>query len=332
MQQVIRSQHLSALAIGVALLACAMVSANAQSQGDAKTFRVGFIALVTPGIAEPWLKAFHEELRKLGYEEGNNLTFLPRYAGGDRERLKGLAAEIAAAKADVFLAAGEPSLIAAKSHGADIPIVTVSCDPLEKLMGSLARPGGNATGFTCISTDLGSKRLGLLKTLLPKGERLAVLFSEPDTLEPELRELESQGRQLGLEVSRFPVRLPEDFAPAFKQMADKKSDALYIAASSFANLHRAKLAELALAHKLPAIYGFREFAQAGGLMTYGAPLQDGFRRAAHQIDKILRGTSPRDIPLEQPTRFELVLNMRTAKALGIEVPLSVLVQADELIE
>jgi putative tryptophan/tyrosine transport system substrate-binding protein len=325
-----RLRLLGASAIAFALLVCATAPANAQSDG--KTFRVGFVALVTPGIAEPWLRAFHEEFRKLGYEEGRNMTFLSRYAGGDRERLKDLAAEIAAAKADVFLAAGEPSLIAAKSHGANIPIVTVSCDPLDKLMGSLARPGGNATGFTCISTDLGSKRLGLLKALLPKGERLAVLYSAPDTLEPELRELESQGRQIGLEVARFPVRSAEEFAAAFRQMADGKSDALYIAASSFANLHRARLAELALEHRLPAVYGFREFAQAGGLMTYGTPLQDGFRRAAHQIDKILKGASPRDVPLEQPTRFELVVNMRTAKALGIEVPPSVLVQAEELIE
>ena len=203
---------------------------------------------------------------------------------------------------------------------------------MEKLTGSLARPGGNATGFTCISSDLGSKRLGLLKALLPKGERVAILYSEPDTFEPELRQLETQGRQLGMEVVRFPVRAAEDFESTFKQMVDGKSDAVYISASSFANLHRGKLAELALAHKLPAMYGFREFAQAGGLITYGAPLQDGFRRAAYQVDKILKGASPADVPVEQPTRFELVVNMKTANALGLEIPSSVLVQADEVIE
>jgi putative ABC transport system substrate-binding protein len=330
MQSMRWTRLLSALTLACALIACAAGPADAQ--GSSKTYRIGFISLVTSSIAEPWLKALHEELRKLGYEEGRNLTFLPRYSQGDRDRMKDLAAELASAKVDVFLAAGEPALQAAKSHGANIPIITVSCDPLEKLMGSLARPGGNATGFTCISTDLGSKRLGLLKALLPKGERLAVLYSEPDTLEPELQQLEAQARQIGLTVARFPVRSPVDFAPTFKEMADRKSDALYIAASSFANLHRAKLAELALAHRLPAIYGFREFAQAGGLMTYGAPLQDGFRRAAHQIDKILKGASPSDVPLEQPTRFELVLNMKTAKALGLDVPAGLLVQADELIE
>jgi putative tryptophan/tyrosine transport system substrate-binding protein len=198
--------------------------------------------------------------------------------------------------------------------------------------GLTCTPGGNATGFTCISSDLGGKRVGLLKSVLPKSERIAILYSEPDTFEAELRELATQGRQVGLEVVRYPVRTPEDFELAFKQMVDGKSDAVYIAASSFANQHRGKLAELCLAHKLPAIYGFREFAQAGGLMAYGAPLQDGFRRAAYQIDKILRGASPADVPVEQPTRFELVLNMKTARALGLEIPPSLLVQADEVVE
>lgn len=320
---------LGALVFAVALV-CSASASNAQ--GGGKIFRIGFVALVSPSISAPWIKVFHEELRKLGYEEGKNLTVVSRFANGDRERLKDLVTEIADAKVDVFLTAGEPALIAAKAYGQNIPIVTVTCDPLEKLMGSLARPGGNATGFTCISSDLGSKRLGLLKALLPKGERIAVLYSEPDTFEPELRQLESQGHQLGMEVARFSVRSPEDFEPTFKQMRDKKSDAVYIVASSFANLHRGKFAELALAYRLPAMYGFREFVQAGGLIAYGAPLQDGFRRAAHQVDKILKGAAPADVPVEQPTRFELVLNMKTADALGLQIPPSLLIQADELIE
>src|SRR5262249_33059707 len=176
------------------------------------------------------------------------------------------------------------------------------------------------------------KRLGLLKSVLPESERIAVLYSEPDTFEEELRELAIQSRQIGMEVVRYPVRTPDDIELAFKQMVDRKTDALYIAPSSFANQHRGKLAEPCLAHKLPAIYGFREFAQAGGLMAYGAPLHEGFRRAAYQIDKILKGASPADIPVEQPTHFELVLNMMTAKALGLDIPPSLLVQADEVIE
>jgi putative ABC transport system substrate-binding protein len=320
---------LRALIFATALVCCAGASS---AQNERKMFRVGFVALVSQSIAEPWIKVVHEELRKSGYQNGKNLIVVPRFANGDRDRLKDLVIEIAAAKVDVFLTAGEPALIAAKTYGENIPIVTVTCDPLERLIGSLARPGGNATGFTCISSDLGSKRLGLLKTMLPKGERIAVLYSEPDTFEPELRELETQGRRAGMEILRFPVRSPEDFEPTFKRMGDRKSDAVYIAASSFANLHRAKLAELALAHRLPAMYGFREFAQAGGLITYGAPLQDGFRRAADQVDRILKGASPADVPVEQPTRFELVVNMKTANALGLEIPSSLLAQADEVIE
>jgi putative ABC transport system substrate-binding protein len=306
--------------------------ASALNAQDGKILRVGFVAFVSPDTTKQWIEAFRDELRRLGYEEGKNLLIESRFAHGDRERLKDLVTEIVRAKVDVFLTAGEPALLAAKAHGANIPIVTVTCDPLDKLVGSLSRPGGNATGFTCISSDLASKRLGLLKSLLPKGRRIAVLYSEPDTLEPELQELATQGRLLDMEIRRFPVRSPENFDVAFQQMVDWKSDALYISASSFANLHRAKLAELALTHRLPAMYGFREFVQAGGLIAYGAPLQDGFRRAAHQVDKISKGASPSEVPVEQPTRFQLVVNLKTAKALGLDLPPSLLVQADEVIE
>ena len=317
MQNMTMHRLLRAAALVVALVGSA---SHVNAQGDGRVFRIGFVALVSPNITEQWIKAFHEEFRKFGYEEGKNLVMESRYANGDRSRLNDLVAEIARAKVDAILTAGEPALLAAKAHGDNIPIVTVTCDPLEKLLGSLARPGGNATGFTCISSDLGSKRLGLLKGLLPKGERIAVLYSEPDTFEPELLQLASYGRQLGMELVRYPVRSPDDIEPAFKQMVDGKSDAVYIVASSFANQHRGKLAGLALAHRLPAIYGFREFADAGGLMAYGAPLQDGFRRAAYQVDKILKGAAPADVPVEQPTRFELVLNLKTANALGLKIP------------
>src|SRR5262249_37628012 len=180
------NRSLRVLAFAVALV-CSTTVSNAQ--GESRVFRIGFVALVSASISEQWIKAFREELRKFGYDEGKNLVIESRYANGNRDLIKNLVTEVARLKVDVFLTAGEPALLAAKAHGENIPIVTVTCDPVEKLMGSLARPGGNATGFTCISSDLASKRLGLLKTLLPKAERIAVLYSEPDTLEPELREL-----------------------------------------------------------------------------------------------------------------------------------------------
>jgi putative tryptophan/tyrosine transport system substrate-binding protein len=316
----------------VLLVALASWANGSNAQDGRKIFRIGFVAFASSSTTELWTKAFREEFRKLGYEEGKNLIIESRFADGNRERLTDIVSEIVRTKVDVFLTAGEPALLAAKAHGANIPIVTVTCDPLDKLVGSLSRPGGNATGFTCISSDLAGKRLGLLKSLLSKGKRIAVVYSEPDTLEPELQELSTQGRRLGMEIIRYPVRTSEDFEPVFQKIVDQKSDALYISASSFANLHRAKLAQLALVHRLPAMYGFREFAQAGGLISYGAPLQDGFRRAAHQVDKVLKGASPADIPVEQPTRFELVMNLKTAKALGLELPPSLLIQANELIE
>jgi putative ABC transport system substrate-binding protein len=320
------------LRIMAAALVLACVSAASQGQAADRIFRIGFVALVTPGMTAPWMKAFREELRGFGYEEGRNLLIEQRFANGNRDQLKDLVAELAGLKVDAFLTAGEPALLAAKAYGGDIPIVTVTCDPLDRLVKSLARPGGRATGFTCISSDLGSKRLGLLKSILPGLEHLAVLYSEPDNLAPELDEVATQARQLAMEAARYPVRSAQDFAEVFRQMADRHSGALYILSSSFANLHRAKLAELALEGRLPAMYGFREFPEAGGLMSYGASIADGFRSAAHQIDKILKGASPADVPVQQPTRFELVVNMKTAKALGLEIPAVVLVQADELIE
>jgi putative ABC transport system substrate-binding protein len=318
----------------VLMLAIALVgwAAMSSAQVGSKVFRIGFVVLSSPATTDAWMKAFRDELRKLGYSEGKNLIIESRFANGDRERLKDLVTELAALKVDVLLAPGEPALLAAKAYGQNIRIVTVTCDPLQKLLGSLARPGGNATGFTCISSDLGSKRLGLLKSLLPAAKRIAVLYSEPDNLELELQDLEAPARVIGVEIARYPVRLPENFDPAFKGMVNDKSDALYILASSFANLHRSKFAELALAYKIPSLYGFREFAEAGGLMSYGASFQDGFRRAAYQVDKILKGAPTSDIPVEQPTRFELVINTRTAKALGVEIPITLHTLADDMIE
>jgi putative ABC transport system substrate-binding protein len=323
---------LTRLLASILTLAFVCPASFAHAQGGAKQFRIGFVVLSAPATTQEWMRAFRDQLRTLGYEEGKNLVIESRYANGDRARLKELVTELAGRKVDLFFAPGEPALLAAKAHGENIPIVTVTCDPLHKLLGSLARPGGNATGFTCISADLAGKRFGLLRTILPNATRLALLYGEADNLESEVQELESAGRQAGMEVSRHPVRSPQDFAPAFKRMGEEKSEALYILASSFANLHRSKLAELALAHKVPAMYAFREFAEAGGLVTYGAPVSDGFKRAAYQIDKIFKGAAPADVPVEQPTIFELALNMRTAQALGLSIPESLLVLANHVIE
>jgi putative ABC transport system substrate-binding protein len=310
-------------------LALAPLGLHAQ---PAKTYRIGFMVPSSPATTDTWLSAFRKELASLGYMEGKNLTIESRFANGAREKLPALAAELAALKVDVFFAPGEPALLAAKDHGANLPIVTVTCDPLDKLVASLARPGGNATGFTCVSSELAGKRVGLFKSLLPRARRLAVLYNPADNGEPELADVHKAAQSAGLEIAPFPVTSPKDFDAAFKGMTAQHCDGLYILASSFANQHRTALAALATEARLPALYGFREFADAGGLMSYGASFVTGFTRAAHMVDKVLKGSSPADIPVEQPTHFDLVLNAKTAKALGLEFPATLLAQADDVIE
>jgi putative ABC transport system substrate-binding protein len=315
-----RLAHLCVFAI--VLVFCAS-SSGAQSSG--RVFKVGVLALGSSEDMQSRLAFLREPLRDLGYEEGKNLTVESRFANSDYERLARL-------KIDVFVAAGEPALLAAKEKGESIPIVVVSCDPLEKLLGSLARPGGNATGFTCVSSDLVGKRFSLLRSLLPGMRRVAMLYNKRDNHELEFRDAEAAARSLNIALLRFPVVSAAEFESTFKMMNEEKSDALYIFASGFAQGHWTRLARLALDHRLPAIYAFREFADRGGLLSYGASNADAYRRAAALVDKILKGLRPSDLPVEQPTRFELIINARTAKALGVTIPDVVLVQAHEVIE
>ncbi len=319
----------NALVVAIMLALCA---SSSEAQQSAKMFRVGILALPPANTMQQRLGVFREALRDLGYEEGRNLIVESRFADGVYDRLPVLASELARLKVDVFLATGEPVLLAAKEKGENIPIVVVSCDPLEKLLGSLRRPGGNATGFSCVSADLVGKRFSLLKSLLPRTERVAVFYNKRDNHELEFKDADAATQSLGINLVHFPVGSPADFEPAFKRMIEEKCDALYIVASAFANAHWENLAQLALNYRLPAMYGFREFAYFGGLLSYGANLSDGWRRAAAFVAKILKGSQPSDLPVEQPTRFELVINMRTAKTLGVDVPPTLLALADEVIE
>lgn len=322
-------KRMSRWLLGIAAAVTFAYPATAQSQ---RTFLIGFMVPSSQSTTEAWVAAFREELAGLGYTEGRNLVIESRFANGARDKLPGYASELAAKKVDVIFAPGEPALLAAKANGANIPIVSVTCDPLHKLLGSLARPGGNATGFTCVSSDLSAKRVGLFKSLLPEARKLALLYNPADNGEPELAEVDRAGAAAGLEVARFPVSSGKDLEGAFKGMVAQGCAGVYILASSFANEHRAALASIALEARLPALYGFREFAEVGGLMSYGASFVTGFRRAAHLVDRVLKGANPADIPVEQPTRFELVLNAKTATQLGLELPPILLTNADEVIE
>jgi putative tryptophan/tyrosine transport system substrate-binding protein len=317
------------LVFAIALVLCAS-SSDAQQPG--KVFRVGVLLFPSAQSVESRLNAFREGLRDLGYKEGQNLVLESRFANGDYNQLPVLAGELARLKVDVFFVVGEPVLLAAKEKGENIPIVVVSCDPLEKLLGSLRRPGGNATGFTCVSSDLVGKRFSLLKGLLPRIGRVALLYNKRDNHELEFKDAEASGQSLEIGLMRFPVESPADFEPTFKRMIEQRCDAIYVTSTPFSVLHREKLAQIALSYGLPTLYGFREFAEAGGLMSYGANLLDAYRRGATFVDKILKGSRPSDLPVEQPTRFELVINARTAKTLGLEVPPTLLALADEVIE
>jgi putative tryptophan/tyrosine transport system substrate-binding protein len=313
-------------------IALVLYASSSGAQQSGRIFKLGVLALGSAEDMQNRLALVREPLRNLGYEEGKNLVVESRFANSEYEQLPVLARELAGLRIDVFVAAGEPALLAAKEKGENIPIVVVSCDPLEKLLGSLARPGGNATGFTCVSSDLVGKRFSLLRSLLPGMRRVAMLYNKRDNHELEFRDAEAAAQSLNIALLRFPVVSASDFESAFKMMDEQKSDALYIFASAFAQGHWTKLAQLALDYRLPAIYGFREFVNRGGLLSYGASNSDAYRRAAALIDKILKGSRPSDLPIEQPIRFELVINARTAKALGLEVPPTLLALADEVVE
>jgi putative tryptophan/tyrosine transport system substrate-binding protein len=322
-----RLAHL--LVFAIVLVFCAS-SSDAQQSG--KVSKVGVLALVSAKAMQNRLGVVRETLRDLGYEEGRNLVIESRFADGSYDQLPVLASELARLKIDVFLAGGEAALLAAKDRGENIPIVVVSCDPLEKLVGSLRRPGGNATGFSCVSADLVGKRFSLLKSLLPRMERVAIFYNKRDNHELEFKDANAAAQSLGIGLVHFPVGSPADFESAFKRMVEEKCSGLYIVASAFANSHWEKLAHLALNYRLPAMYGFREFADVGGLLSYGTNLSDAWRRGAIFVDKIFKGSRPSDLPVEQPTHFELIINARTAKALGVTIPDAVLVQAHEVIE
>jgi putative tryptophan/tyrosine transport system substrate-binding protein len=312
-------------------LATLPLAARAQ---PGKVYSIAFLTAGASAAGTPALPAFVEALRQLGWIEGKNIILEYRYGENRLERLPDLAAELARLRG-VIVAAGTLAPIAAKRATTAIPIVMTSAgDPLGSgLVASLARPGGNVTGLSLMSSDLAGKRLELLKDLLPRMSRVAVLWDAANPYPAQVfRETESAAGILGLEVQSLEVRGPDDFDSVFEAARSKNPDALITVEDPLTVGHRKQIADFTAGNRLPAIYGLREFVEAGGLMSYGASISDLHRRAATYVDKILRGTSPRDLPVEQPTKFELLINVKTAKALGLMVPPSILARADEVIE
>jgi ABC-type uncharacterized transport system substrate-binding protein len=319
-------QRVLMVALALALLA-APLAGEAQPAG--KIPRIGILRQGSP--PDPLVEAFRQGLRELGYVEDRNISIEYRWAEGRNERIPGLAADLVRLRVDLIFAGGIETL-AAKDHTATIPIVMpVAADPVGAgLVASLARPGGNVTGLAFLSEEMPGKWMELVREVLPRVSRVAVLWhTEAD----QLRVSDAAARSLGVRVQPLKVERSNDLGTAFVEAQRNRAEAVIVLASPFFYAHRARLVELAAKHRLPAMYHQREFVvDSGGLMSYGPNLRDLFRRAATYVDKILKGAKPGDLPIEQPTKFELVINLKTAKALGLTIPPSILARADEIIQ
>jgi putative ABC transport system substrate-binding protein len=304
-----------------------------QAQQAGKLPTIGFLGASSQSGWSSWTGAFVTRLRELGWIEGHTVAIEYRWAEGRKERFAEFAAEFVRLKVDVIVTAASAGY-AAKQVTSTIPIVlAVATDPVgDGLVASLARPGGNVTGLSLQQKDVAGKRVGLLHEMLPNLHRVAILADAgypADAL--EMGEVEATARPLGIAVTRLAIRRADDIAPAFEALKSG-ADALYVCADALTATNRLLISTLAGAARLPTISGAREDVEVGSLMSYGPSLSDMFRRTAEYVDQILRGAKPADLPIEQPTKFELVINLKTAKALGLTVPQSLLATADEMIE
>jgi len=314
-------------------LLAAPLAAEAQQAG--KVARIGCLLGAAREQTSHLVKAFEDGLRDLGYVPGRNVMFEYRFADGRLERLPQLAQDLVRLKVDVIVTGSNAHVIAARQATTTIPIVMVYVlDPVGAgLVASVSRPGGNVTGLSQdVSAEILGKRLALLKELVPKLSRVAVLITPPVLVPATHKAMEAAARTLGMTVVRFDARGPGDLEGVFAAMIRARSDALVVNGGPAQFNMRTQIHQLALRHRLPSISIVTEDVEAGGLMSYGPSLNDEWRRAAVYVDKILKGAQPADLPIEQPTKFELVINLKTAKALGLTIPQTLLLQADQVIE
>jgi putative ABC transport system substrate-binding protein len=314
-------------------LAGAVTLSTLATSAEPPARRIGLLMTTTPVAASHIAAAFADGLRELGHVEGKDVAFEYRWAEGKPERFAEMAAELVRHKVDVIVASSQAPALAAKRATQTIPIVMVNAtDPVEAgLVASLARPGGNVTGLSQqLTPEIRAKQLQLLKEALPKISRVAVLWSAATTVGRGA--YEAAGRALGLRIQFVEVRGADDLGRAFAALVGERIDAVLVPGDTLLFTERQRVAALAREHRLPGIYSLREFTEAGGLMSYSARISEQFRRAAGYVDKILRGANPATLPVESPTQYELVINLKTAKALGLTIPQSVLVRADEIIQ
>jgi putative ABC transport system substrate-binding protein len=297
--------------------------------------RIGYLSVATAERDKEWLNAFRQGLKELGYVEGRNIAVDVRHAAGYPDRLERLAAELVQNKIDVFVAYGRPAVKAAQSASGKIPIVmTVSGDPVQEgLAKSMAHPGGQVTGLSDLHSGLASKRLQMLKEIMPLVTKVAVIINPAATqLKPQLDDLKKAAASLGITLIMIPIKSPasDEIKHAYAALGGDRPGALMVVPDG--TIDRASVAAFAIEHRLPSIGTVKEWAEAGFFMSYGTSFADLWRRSATYVDKIIKGAKPGDLPIEQPTKFELVINMKTAKLLGLKIPKSILVQADKVIE
>jgi putative tryptophan/tyrosine transport system substrate-binding protein len=317
------------------LLAVLATPLAADAQPAGKVARVGRLSPISASVDAPLLAAFRQGLRDLGWVEGQNITIESRFADGRIDRLPALASELVRLKADVIVAGSSTGGLVARRATAIVPIVVVTTgDPVASgLVGSLARPEGNLTGVTALAQELGAKELELLTRAVPGARRVAVLSNPAYPGTPQtVREVEGAARALGVQLRVLEVRDPRELEAAFATMISEHANALMVLTDPMFVTHRERIVALAAERRLPAIYAIRQYVDAGGLMFYGASLVDMYRRSAGHVDKILKGAKPADLPIEQANRFELVINLRAARALGLTIPPSLLLRADQVIE
>ena len=320
----------SSILVAVILLAVVVI---AEAQQPTKVPRIGYLNSTSYSTNSARVDAFKQGLRELGYVEGKTIIIEWRYAEEKPDHLSALAAELVRLKVDAIFAQSTASVQAAKKATTTVPIVSVSGDPVGLgLVASLARPGGNVTGLANFTSELAGKRLELLKEVVPRVSSVAVLWN-PDAPSSTLRmrETEAAAPSLGIKLQPVDVREPNDFEHAFAALKKDRADALFPLRSPLISSQVKRIVELAAKNRVPGMYDASEFAEAGGLMSYGTMLADLDRRAASYVDKILKGTKPADLPIEQPTKFEFIINLKAAKQIGLTIPPNVLVRADKVI-
>jgi len=308
---------------------------GAAAQQTSKVWRVGMLETTSQTLNAPNLNAFRRRLQELGYVEGQNLIIEYRSGEGRIERFSELAAEMVRLKVDIIVTRGTPAALAAKNATATIPIVMAAiAEPVGTgMVASLARPGGNVTGLSAIVNELAAKRIEIMREIVPKISRMAMIDNMGNASVPAAwDEMKRATLAFGIQPQLYDVRKPEDIGPAFDTAIAQQADALTVGNDSVVIASRLRVVELAAKHHLPAIYASREFVDAGGFLSYSAHYPDLYRRAASYVDKIFRGAKAGDLPVEQPTKLELVINIKTAKALGLDVPFHLQQRADEMVE